>query len=300
MSGQASYSAKSSTSSKTLAGRQTNRIGYGAMQLRGLGEDVDRAVSLVQRAVDLGVDHIDTARFYGNGFVNEVIRRAVQPAANVLIATKIGADPSPESKPVPIRLAQRPEQLRASVDAELTSLRLEQLSLVYLRRAKNGHGLSVEGEQIVDFDDQMAAMTQMRDEGKIGAIGLSGVDLGELSRAAPADIACVQNAYSLVSREDEQLLSFCVDHNIAWVPFFPLGGSRPGSLKVSEQPVVIQVAADLGVTPSQVGLAWLLAHSDNIFLIPGTSNPDHLQENLSSASLSLSDNIMATLDGAVR
>jgi aryl-alcohol dehydrogenase-like predicted oxidoreductase len=171
--------------------------------------------------------------------------------------------------------------------------------VVYLRRARNGHGLSVEGDQIVDFDDQMATMMQMRSEGKIGAIGLSGVDLGELRRAAPAGIACVQNAYSLISREDEELLSFCIGQNIAWVPFFPLGGARPGSPKVTEHPVVVDVAADIGATPSQVGLAWLMAHSPGIFLIPGTSNPDHLRENLASASITLSADMMAELDRAV-
>ncbi|MGK6317591.1 aldo/keto reductase [Neorhizobium sp. DT-125] len=279
-----------------LASREISRIGYGAMQLRDLTNDSDRAVSLLRLAVDLGVDHIDTARFYGNGFVNEAIRRAVQPDAKVLVATKIGADPSPDTKPIPIRLAQRPEQLRASVDAELASLGVEQLSVVYLRRAKNGHGLSVEGDQIVDFDDQIAAMTEMRNVGKIGAIGLSGVDLVELRRAAPAGIACVQNAYSLVSRQDEELLSFCADQGIAWIPFFPLGGARPGLPKVTEQPVVIKVAAELGVTPSQVGLAWLVARAANIFLIPGTANPDHLRENLGSVSISLSAEMMAEFD----
>lgn len=295
MSDQNKHASISITSAGLLAGREISRIGYGAMQLRDLN-DSDRAVSLLRLAMDLGVDHIDTARFYGNGFVNEAIRRAMQPDAKVLVATKIGADPSPDTKPVPIRLAQRPEQLRASVDAELASLGVEQLSVVYLRRAKNGHGLSVEGDQIVDFDDQIAAMTEMRREGKIGAIGLSGVDLAELRRAAPAGIACVQNAYSLVNRQDEELLSFCAGQGTAWIPFFPLGGARPGLPKVTEQPVVIKVATELGVTPSQVGLAWLVARKANIFLIPGTSNPDHLRENLGSVSVSLSAEMMAELD----
>lgn len=292
-------SVKNESAASMFVDRKINRVGYGAMQLRGLTADTASAVSLLRLAVDLGVDHIDTARFYGNGFVNEVIRKAVPSDANVLVATKIGADPSPDSKPVPIRLAQRPEELRASVDAELASLGVEQLSVVYLRRAKEGHGLSVEGDQVVDFDDQMATMMQMRSEGKIGAIGLSGVDLDELRRAAPAGIACVQNAYSLISREDEALLSFCIGQNIAWVPFFPLGGARPGSPKVTEQPVVIKVAADIGATPSQVGLAWLMARSPGIFLIPGTSNPDHLRENLASASITLTADMMAELDRAV-
>lgn len=112
----------------------------------------------------------------------------------------------------------------------------------------------------------MAAMVAMRDEGKIGAIGLSGVDLGELRKSAPAGIACVQNAYSLISRQDEEMLAFCRNNNIAWVPFYPLGGGRSDLPKVTEHPAVIRVATRLGATPSQVGLAWLLSHDPNRLL----------------------------------
>ena len=153
-----------------LGGREVARIGYGAMQLRHA--DPARAVALLRRAVDLGVDHIDTAQFYGDGFVNDVIRRALRPGDDVLVASKVGAEPDPRGK-IPLKLAQRPEQIRASVEANLASLGVEQIPLVNLRRADVGPGLTAEGDQVVDIDDQMAVMIAMRQEGKVGAIGLS-------------------------------------------------------------------------------------------------------------------------------
>lgn len=277
-----------------FAGRPVARIGYGAMQLRNSSGDMRSAVRLVERAMELGVNHIDTAEFYGNGFVNKVLREALRAGSGVVIATKIGADPNPGEGP-PIKLAQRPEELRASVEKNLVSLGLEQLPLVNLRRADTGLHVA-EGDQLVDIDDQIAAMVALRDEGKIAAIGLSAVRLDLVQRVHLAGIACVQNAYSLVDRQFDDLLHFCTDNSIAWVPFFPLGGAAPGMAKVTEQPEVIAVANRLGATPSQVGLAWLLQKSENILLIPGTSSISHLEENCAAGSVVLDDEAMRELD----
>ena len=195
-----------------------------------------------------------------------------------------------------MKLAQRPEQLRASLEDNLLSLGLEQIPVVNLRRADVGPGLSAEGDQVVDIDDQLAVMVAMRDEGKIGAIGLSAVDLERLNRALPAGIACVQNVYSLLSRDSEALLQVCLANAIAWTPFYPLGGGATGGPRVVDQPRVQEAAARLDVTPLQVGLAWLLRHSPNTLLIPGTTSVEHLEQNLAAASVELDDETMAGLD----
>lgn len=271
------------------------RIGFGAMQLRKFEAEPARAQTLLRRALELGVDHIDTAEFYGNGFVNRMIGQVLRDKNGIVAATKVGADPNPGAK-IPVKLAQRPEQLRASVEDNLASLGMEQLSLVNLRRPDVGPGVHAEGDQVVDVDDQMAELIALRNEGKIASIGLSGISLETLLRVLPAGIACVQNAYSLVSRDCEDLLSICVDHGVAWVPFFPLGGAAPGWPKITDQPTVITIARKLGITPSQLGLAWLLRHRPNILLIPGTADTVHLEENLASASVVLDQEAMAELN----
>jgi pyridoxine 4-dehydrogenase len=204
-----------------------SRVGYGAMQLRRLRDDRDAAAALLRRAAELGVDHVDTAYFYGDGLVNELIRDAFRPEDGVVVVSKVGAEPNPGGR-IELRLAQRPEQLRASVEDNLRSLGTDQVPVVNLRRTDSGPGLRATGDQLVDLDDQLAVMTALRDEGKIGAIGLSSVSLDVLRRAVPVGIVCVQNAYSLVSREDEDMLEFCAAEGIAWVPYFPLGGAYPG------------------------------------------------------------------------
>ncbi|MEU4659276.1 aldo/keto reductase [Streptomyces sp. NPDC023723] len=276
-----------------LMGRTVSRVGYGAMQLERL--DRDAAVALLRRAVDLGIDHVDTAHFYGNGFVNEVIAAALRPEDDVLVVSKVGAEPDPTG-PVPLRLAQRPEQLRAGVEADLRSLGFEQVPLVNLRRTDNGPGLRAEGDQLVDLDDQLAVLTALRDEGKIGAIGLSSVSLDILRRALPAGIACVQNAYSLVSRGDEAMLRLCLAEGIAWVPYFPLGGAFPGLPKVTDEPAVVAAARALDVSPAQIGLAWLLHHTPNTHLIPGTADADHLRSNVEAGAVRLDEETLAALD----
>lgn len=265
------------------------------MQLERLHEDRRAAIVLLRRAVELGIDHVDTAQFYGDGLVNGLIREALQPDDGVLVVSKVGAEPNPHG-PIPLRLAQRPEQLRAGVEDNLASLGVEQIPVMNLRRADNGPGLKAEGDQVVDFDDQLAVMTALRDEGKIGAIGLSSVTLEGLRRALPAGIVCVQNAYSLVARGDEEMLDLCAAEGIAWVPYFPLGGSFPGLPKVTEEPVVRSVAAAMGVTAQQVGLAWLLRHSPDVLLIPGTTDAGHLASNVAAGSIEFDAATLADLD----
>lgn len=283
------------TLTASFAGRTVLRVGYGALQLERLHARRDEAVELLRRAVELGVDHVDTAEFYGFGFANDVIRETLRPEDGVLVVTKVGADPNPGGR-LPLRLAQRPEQLRASVEDNLRSLGVDRLPVVNLRRLDTGPGLRPEGDQVVELDDQLAVMTALRDEGKIGAIGLSSINLDGLRRALPAGIACVQNAYSLVSRDDEDMLQLCAAEGIAWVPFFPLGGAFPGLPKVTEEPVVHAVAESLGVAPSQVGLAWLLHHAPNVLLIPGTADAAHLEANLAAGKITFDAATLATLD----
>lgn len=277
-----------------LAGRSVSRVGYGAMQLERLRGDRAAAIALLRRAVELGVDHVDTAQFYGDGFVNDLLREALRPEDGVVVVTKVGADPDPDG-PIPLRPAQRPEEIRASVEDNLRSLGVEQLPVVNLRRLDTGPGLRAEGDQVVDVEDQLAVLTALRDAGTIGAIGLSSVTEDVLRRALPAGIACVQNAYSLVSRTDEPLLRRCEAEGIAWVPFFPLGGAFPGMPKVTDEPAVLAASTALGVTPSQVGLAWLLRHSPSTLLIPGTADAMHLEQNVAAGDLALSADLDAVL-----
>jgi aryl-alcohol dehydrogenase-like predicted oxidoreductase len=264
------------------------------MQLRS-PDDRAADLALLRRAVELGVDHIDTAQFYGDGYVNGLIREAIGPDDGVLVASKVGATPD-TGGPVHLRLAQRPAELRASVEDNLASLGLDRIPLVNLRRTDAGPGLKAEGDQVVDLDDQLAVMTAMRDEGKIGAIGLSSVSTDILRRAIPAGIACVQNAYSLLARDDEDMLRLCTAEGIAWVPYFPLGSAFPGMPKVTEEPAVVAAATTLGVTPAQVGLAWLLHHAPNVLLIPGTANAGHLEANVAAGEVVLDDATLAALD----
>jgi len=278
----------------TLGGRTVGRIGYGAMALERFTDDRQAGVALLHRARELGVDHVDTADFYGDGVANDVIRRAFGADDSVVVVSKVGA--VRVAAPVPLALAQRPEQLRAQVHANLRSLGRERIDVVNLRRADAGPGLLAEGDQLVDVEDQLAEMTAMRDEGLIGGIGLSAVSGEVLERGLAAGIVCVQNAYSLVAREHEALLDQCIREGIAWVPYFPLGGAFPGLPKVVDEPVAVRIADELGVTPAQLGLAWLLQHAPDVLLIPGTSDAGHLAENLAAGAVRLDESQVADLD----
>jgi pyridoxine 4-dehydrogenase len=275
--------------------RTVARIGYGAMQL-GEARSPDDAVAVLRRAVELGVNHIDTASFYAGGEVNDHIRRALGPYRDgLVIVSKVGAAHI-VGGPIPLRAAQKPAELRAAVEDDLRQLGLDCVPVVNLRRLDLGPGLSAEGDQAVDLDDQLAEMIALRDEGKIGAIGVSSVRLEVLRRALPAGIVCVQNAYSLLDRGHEDMLDFCTAEGIAWVPFFPLGSAFSGFPNVADNTVVREVACEIGATPAQVGLAWLLAHEPNTFLIPGTRSIAHLEENIGTADIALGADALARLD----
>jgi pyridoxine 4-dehydrogenase len=270
------------------------RVGYGAMQL--FETSSDDAAAVLRRAIERGVNHIDTASFYGPGEVNRRIRAALAPYPDgLVIVSKVGARYTGD-EPIPLAAAQKPAELRAAVEDDLRQLGLECIPVVNLRRLDLGPGLRAEGDQIVDADDQLAEMIALRDEGKIGAIGVSSVPLNVLRRALPAGIACVQNAYSLLDRSQEEMLDVCTAEGIAWVPYFPLGSAFPGFPKVADNAVVAEIAGELGATPSQVGLAWLLAHASNTLLIPGTRSIAHLEENLGAGDVALSAEAIARLD----
>jgi aryl-alcohol dehydrogenase-like predicted oxidoreductase len=279
-----------------LGGRSVARIGYGAMSLERFAADLPAGERLLRHALDLGVDHVDTADFYGDSTANEIIRRVLPPGADVVVVSKVGARKN-LAGPLPIRPAQQPAELRAAVEDNLRSLGRDRIDVVNLRRLDVGPGITATGDQVVDLDDQLAEMTAMRDEGMIGAIGLSAVGTDTLKRALPAGIVCVQNAYGLVARQFEDMLELCTAEGIAWVPFFPLGSGFAGVPKVAEQPEVVAAAERLGVTPAQVGLSWLLRHAPNTLLIPGTGSAAHLTENVAVAGIQLDVATTAELDG---
>ncbi|MGI8667670.1 MAG: oxidoreductase [Jatrophihabitans sp.] len=274
-----------------------HRIGFGAMQLPGPGvmgppRDHDQAVAVLRRAVELGVDHIDTAQFYGPDVANELIREALHPYPDDLVlVSKVGALRDEQGAWLP---GQRPEQLRAAVEANLTGLGVDQLGAVNLRLLDGGQ--QAPADQQVPLEDQLAEMVALREEGKIAGIGISTASLAQVEQAISlADIVCVQNAFSLVDQKDAAVLDLCHEAGVAYVPYFPLGSAFPGMPKVAENAAVQAVAARLDASPAQVGLAWLLAHRDNVLLIPGTSSVAHLEENLKVADLRLSADDIAKL-----
>jgi pyridoxine 4-dehydrogenase len=276
-----------------LAGRVVARIGFGAMQLEGRNADQDTALAVLRQAVGAGVNHIDTAQFYGD--CNALIRAALAPYPDdLMLVSKVGAVRDGGGGLVP---AQRPHELRAQVEANLAALGVERLGVVNLRRADAAPGIVAEGDQLVDIDDQLAELAALRDAGKIGGVGLSSVSAEQLDRAAPVGIVCVQNLYSVIDRTAEPVLERCREHGVAWVPFFPLGSAFANRPRVTENPTVTAIAAELGATPAQVGLAWLLAHYDGTLLIPGTSDPAHLAENIAAGSVRLPPAAVAALDG---
>jgi len=280
-----------------LGSRPVHRMGFGAMQLPGPGvmgppRDRDAAVAVLRRAVELGVDHIDTAQYYGPDVSNELIREALHPYPDELaLVSKVGAVRDAKGGWPP---AQQPAELRAGVEDNLRTLGVEQLAAVNLRLVDR-----IRGYTPPPFEDQLAEMVAMRDEGLIGGIGLSNVTAEQLETAIRlAGVVCVQNQYSLLDRAGEAVLERCTSEGIAFVPFFPLGSAFPGLPKVSEHPVVVDLADRLGATPAQVGLAWLLHHAPTILLIPGTSSPEHLEENVAARSLPLTEEQVAQLDAA--
>jgi pyridoxine 4-dehydrogenase len=269
-------------------------MGYGAMQLAGPGvfgppRDPGAARAVLRRAIELGVDHIDTSQYYGPDVVNDLIRQALHPyPENLRLATKVGARRDDAGRVLP---AQRPDELREGVEANLRSLRVERLDLVNLR-------LVDAGDSGVALEDQLGELRDLRHDGKLDLIGLSNVDQTVVERAlALVDVAEIQNAYSIIDRHDDELVDFARAHRIAFVPFGPLGSAyRRGPARLTADATIGRVAEKHGATPAQIALAWLLARSDGILLIPGTSSLAHLEENMAASGIALDDPDLAALD----
>lgn len=283
----------------SLGSFTVRRVGFGAMQLPGPGvsgppRDHTQAVAVLRRAVELGVDHIDTAQYYGPDVANELIREALYPYPdNLALVSKVGAFRDEQGGWMP---ALRPEQLRAAVDANLATLGVERLAAVNLRLVGD-HELPA--DQKVPLSDQLGAMVALREEGKIAGIGISTASRAQVEQAiGQAGIVCVQNAFSLLDRNDTSVLDLCHQSGIAYVPYFPLGSAFPHLPKVTDNLTVRAVADRIGATPAQVGLAWLLAHRDNILLIPGTSSVAHLEQNMAIGDITLQGDDLTELDNA--
>lgn len=277
-----------------LAGRPVRRVGYGMRRLVGPeAPGREAAVALLRRAVELGVDHIDTAGWFGDGTADGLIRAALHPYPDdLMVVSKVGVAYDEQDG---LRPAQRPEELRAAVEAGLRRLGTERLDAVYLRRVDSGPRLVATGDQRVDLDLQLAELASLRDQGKVGGIGLSNVDLHQLRQALPAGIVAVQNVYSLVERKAEPLLEECRRHGAAWVPFFLLG--EPAAPVPAEHPAVVAAAAALGASATQVALAWLLGHDSSILCVPGTTSAAHLEEDVAATGVRLDAETTAVLDG---
>jgi aryl-alcohol dehydrogenase-like predicted oxidoreductase len=277
-----------------LAGRPVRRIGFGAMQLPGprvFGPPRDReqALAVLRRAVELGVNHIDTAQYYGPDVSNELIRRALHPyPEDLVLVSKLGAARDQNGGWI---AAQSPDQLRSGVEENLRSLAVERVDVVNLRL------MSGDKTSGVALTEQLDTMVALREEGKIGALGLSNVTLQQLKTGLEhTEIACVQNPLNLLQRDDEPVLERCRQDGIPYVPFFPLGSAFPGMPHVTEQPVVCALAQRLGATAAQIGLAWLLHRAQNVLLIPGTSSLIHLEENIAAGELHLDEEALGVLD----
>jgi pyridoxine 4-dehydrogenase len=269
-----------------LGGYSVGRVGFGAMQLPGPGvfgppRDREQALAVLRRAVELGVDHIDTAQFYGPDVANELIREALYPyPANLALVSKVGGRRDDAGAWLPLA---EPADLRRDIEANLSTLDTDQLAAVNLRLFE-----SKAPDQL--FDDQLSVMIDARDDGLIGGIGLSAITREHLLHALErTEIACVQNSFNLVDRSSAGVLEECTARGIAFVPFFPLGAAFLQPNPVLTHPVVAEIAQRLGRTPAQVALGWTLSVAPNVLLIPGTSSVRHLEENLAVADIALDE-----------
>ncbi len=271
-----------------------NRMGYGAMQLAGRDgnklvwgppRDVDGAVAVLREAVASGVNHIDTADFYGPHVTNQIIRKALHPyPKDLVIVTKVSARRGEDGSWIP---AMSREGLTAAIHDNLRNLGLDALDVVNLRSM-----FSIEKPAEGSIEAPMTVLAELQQKGLVRHIGLSNVtptQIAEAQRIAP--IVCVQNLYHLAHRSDDSLIADLAREGIAYVPFFPLGGFTP-----LQSDTLSNVAARLGATAMQVALAWLLHRSPNILVIPGTSSIDHLRENLQSSRLQIPAEAIAELD----
>lgn len=275
-------------------GLAVNRVGFGAMQLAGPGvfgppKDRGAAVAVLRRAVELGIDHIDTSDFYGPWVVNELIAEALHPyASDLVLATKIGAYRDGEANWLPLN---HPAALRSQVHDNLRRLRVDALDLVYLRDMGPQDGIA--------FADQVGALHELKQQGLIRTIGLSNVELDHFEEArAITPIASVQNLYNAVNRTSAALLRATAEADVAFVPFFPLGSGFADSRARGDE-VLKSIAGKHGVTQAQVSLAWLLGRSRNVLLIPGTSSVEHLEENAAAGALTLDETDTTQIDALV-
>jgi aryl-alcohol dehydrogenase-like predicted oxidoreductase len=278
------------------------RVGFGAMQLPGPGvvgppRDRDQALAVLRRAVELGINHIDTAQFYGPDVANELIREALHPyPADLALVSKVGGKRDDQGNWLP---AQQPDELRRGIEDNLRTLEADRLAAVNLRLF-GSHDPAAPAE--VDrelFDRQLATMIKARDEGLIAGIGLSSITLEHLHIALDrTEIVCVQNAFNLVDRTSQPVLDACIEHGVAFVPFFPLGSGFAPDNPVLGHPAVQREASKLGRTPAQIALAWTLSVAPNVLLIPGTSSVAHLEENTAVADIELADDAKRELDDA--
>jgi aryl-alcohol dehydrogenase-like predicted oxidoreductase len=280
----------------TLPGssHSVNRMGYGAMQLAGRDgnkmvwgppRDVEAAIAVLREAVASGVNHIDTADFYGPHVTNQIIRKALFPyPGDLVIVTKVGALRGEDGSWIP---GFSREELTAAVHDNLRNLGLDVLDVVNLRSM-----FSVQQPAEGSIEAPLTVLAELQQKGLIRHIGVSNVtpaQIAEARRIVP--IVCVQNHYNLAHRADDALIADLARDGIAWVPFFPLGGFSP-----LQSGTLSEAASRLHATPMQVALAWLLQRSPNILVIPGTSSLDHLRENLKAASLQIPAKVLADLD----
>ena len=272
-----------------LGGHDVRRIGYGAMQLAGPGvfgppRDRDVAIAVLRAAVEAGVDHIDTSDYYGPFVVNELIREALHPYPDGLtLVTKVGAVRDSKGNWLP---AFSREALTQAVHDNLARLKLDTIT-VNLRSMFSPLG-PAEGSLAAPLE----VLAELQEQGLIDHIGLSNITPTQLTEGRSiCPIACVQNHYNLVHRTDDAMIDALAADGIPYVPFFPLGGFSP-----IQSDALATIAVELGATPLQIALAWLLRRSPSILLIPGTSSLGHLQENLAVADLELPDEAMARLD----
>ena len=285
-----------------LGDRTVHRLGFGAMRLSGgLGDPEPRpretSIAVLRRAVELGVNHIDTAAFYfvPTRSANELISTALQPYADdLVITTKIGASRSRDGRFEPYA---RPDELRGQVEENIRQLGLDQLDVVNLRW---GTGLVREPGSVAEH---VGALADLRDAGLVRHIGVSNVLPEQLDEAlAITPVVCVQNRYGLTERDDDGLLERCGELGIAFVPFFSVGASVPGAIPDGTHheagaAEVAEIAAAHRATPAQVRLAWTLHRGAHVLAIPGTGSVAHLEQNVAAAGLRLDDAELAVLDG---
>jgi aryl-alcohol dehydrogenase-like predicted oxidoreductase len=278
-----------------LGSKPIGRIGFGAMQLAGPGvmgppRDPAAARAVLRRAVELGVDHIDTSQYYGPDTVNDLIRESLHPyPENLKLVTKVGVRRDEAGAWLP---ALTPKELREGVEANLRSLRVERMDLVNLRVSNGAGGPGG------PLPEQLGSLEDLREQGKLDLIGVSNVTRDGVEQALDlVDLGEVQNSYSILDRENEPTVELCREREIAFVPFFPLGSAfRRGPTTLAQDPVVSRVAGKHSATPSQIALAWLLARYDRMLLIPGTTSVAHLEENLAAANIELDEDDLAALE----